>query len=174
MASLDDAISVLNRYLPEPYRIPDDRRQWWAIQLCAHLALLVVFSTLVLCVSTWVPDSDISLDSSFFLQSLDLLIPGLFLIQAYFVPMYFRHVRGRCPLWHFLGGTLLPAIVGLLFYPIYLYFLAKIWAQIMLIFALAASVLMFAKALIMHLCFRWWLAHNKPRDDSMPPLSGRL
>lgn len=174
MRFLDAAISVLNRYLPEPYRIPDDRQDWWALQMCAHVALVLVCLALVLCIRIWIPAADISLDSSFILQSLDILIPGLFLIQAYFVPMYFRHIRGRAPLWKFFGGTLLPAIIGLLFYPIYLYFLAKIWAQMMLILASAVSVLMFSEALTMHLLFQRWLARDRSKDDLQPPLSGRL
>jgi hypothetical protein len=174
MTLLDDAISALNCYLPEPYRIPDDRRQWWALQICAHVALILVFSTLVLCVSIWIPDAGISLSSQFILESLDILIPGLFLIQVYYVPMYFRYLRGRDPLWKFFSGPLLVVIIGLLFYPIYLRFLADIWAQMMLLFALAVSGLMFAEAVAIHLLFKWWLAHHKPKTDLLPPPAGRL
>jgi hypothetical protein len=174
MTFLDEAISALNSYLPEPYRIPDDRRQWWALQICAHVALILVFSTLVLCVSIWIPDAGISLSPQFFLDSLDILIPGLFLIQVYYVPMYFRYLRGRDPLWKFFSGPFLVVIIGLLIYPIYLRFLAEIWAQMMLLFALAVSGLMFAEAAAIHLLFKWWVAHSRTKTDLLPPPAGRL
>jgi hypothetical protein len=93
---------------------------------------------------------------------------------VYYVPMYFRYLRGRDPLWKFFSGPLLVVIIGLLFYPIYLRFLADIWAQMMLLFALAVSGLMFAEAVAIHLLFKWWLAHHKPKTDLLPPPAGRL
>lgn len=174
MKSADELVSILNGYLPEPYQIPEDRRQWWAVQICAHVALILIFITLVVCVNRWVPDLDLTLDRQSVLGSLDIIIPGLIAIQAYYVPMYYRYIEARDRLWKFFGGTFLIAIIGLLFYTIYLHFLAEVWAQIMLIITSAISGLMFAEALIMHLLFKWWSARNEPESDSFPPLSGRL
>lgn len=174
MRTQDELISVLNSYLPEAYQIPKDRRQWWAVQISAHVAFILVFTTLVLCVNYWIPDAGLTIDRQSVLESLEIIIPGLIAIQAYYVPMYYRFLKGRERLWRFFGGTFLPAIIGLLFYPIYLYFLADVWAQIMLIIATAISGLMFAEALLMHLLFKWWSAGNKPKGDLLPPLSGRL
>lgn len=174
MRTQDELISVLNSYLPEAYHIPEDRRQWWGLQKCAHVALILVFIALVLCVRHWIPDAGLTFDRQSVLESLDIIIPGLVAIQVYYVPMYFRFLQGRERLWRFFGGTFLPAIVGLLFYPIYLYLLAEVWAQIMLIIATAISGLMFAEALLMHLLFKWWFARNKTKDDLVPPLSGRF
>jgi hypothetical protein len=170
----NEVISVLNSYLPESYKIPDDRRQWWAVQICAHVALILVFTALVLCVNRWIPDSDLNFDRQSVLDSLDVIVPGLIAIQAYYVPIYYRYLEGKDRLWKFFGGTFLSAIIGLLFYPIYVHFLAEVWAQIMLIITLAISGLMFAEALLMHLLFKWWSARKKPKGDLLPPLSGRL
>lgn len=174
MTLLDDTISVLNRLMPEPMRIPDDRRQWWVLQICAHIALISVYAVLLICVSFWLPDTDIVVDRQFILESLGTLLPGLFLIQAYFVPVYFGYLRGRNSLWKFFAGTLLVVVVGPLFYPVFLYFLDELWAQIMLLFVMAASGLMFAEAVIMHFLVKWWLARNKPNDNLLPPFSGSL
>ena len=123
----------------------------------------------LLCVSVWLPDTDIVIDIQFILESLGALLPGLFLIQAYYVPMYLKYLGGKNSLWRFFRGTLLVVIVGPLFYPFFLYFLGELWAQFMLLFVIAASGLMFAGALIMHLLVKWWLERNKPTDDLLPP-----
>ena len=174
MSFLDNIISELNSYLPEGLRIPDDRRQWWPAQVCAHVALLVVFATLVLGVSIWLGDSDIVLDLQFVMDSLFILGPGLFLIQVYYVPMYLRYLDGGVRLWKFFGGTLLGGVIGLLAYPVFDLLFPKVWAQLMLIFASAVSGLMLAGALIMHLLFKSWQSHHKQNDDLLPPSSGRL
>lgn len=168
MTFFDDAISALNRLVPEPMRIPKDRRQWWVLQICAHVALVLVYAVLLLCVTVWLSDTDVVIDIQFLLESLGTLLPGLFLIQAYYVPMYLRYLGGRNSLWGFFRGTLLIVLVGPLFYPFFLYFLGELWARFMLLFVIAASGLMFAGALIMHLLVKWWLARNKPADDLRP------
>jgi hypothetical protein len=172
MRTQDDLIAVLNSHLPKAYQIPENRRQWWAVQICAHMALILVFTTLVLCVNHWFPDIGLSFDRQSVLESLDILIYGPIAIQAYYVPMYYRYLKGTERLWRFFGGTLLPALIGLLFYPIYLYFLAEVWAQIMLIVATAISGLMFAEALLLHLLFNWWSARDEPKGQLPPPYSG--
>lgn len=174
MGFLDGAVSALNQYLPEPYRIPDDRRQWWALQACAHAALVLVFCTLVLCIAAWDPETDVHVDGEFILESLDILLPGLFLIQVYFVPMYSRYLGGRDPLWKFFAGPAAVTVIGLLSYPVYRYFLAAVWAELMLLFALAVSTLLLAGAVAMHLIFKCWLALNRPKSDLLPPPAGRL
>ena len=62
MRLANEVVSVLNSYLPEPYRIPEDRRVWCAVQRCAHIALFLIIATLVLCVIRWAPDSDLIFD----------------------------------------------------------------------------------------------------------------
>ena len=88
--------------------------------------------------------------------------------------MYLRYLGGRNSLCRFFLGSLLIEIVGSLLYPFFLCFLGELWVRFMLLFVMAASVLMLAGAPIMHLLVKWWLAHNKPTDDLLPPFPGRF
>lgn len=144
----------LSRFLPRPDWSVEDRRRWWSVQFCAHAALLIVIvGTIFLLHALLDPGEPLIVDRGLFVGALDLLVPGLLVVQL-IVPHYLKYLAGKIVFWRFLAPALIVAVVGLCFFPVYLFFVTTFWAQMMLTLTAAVSGLILAGMLLMHLIYR--------------------
>jgi len=168
-----DPEGVSGGSLPQTSLLPEDRKTWWAIQVCAHAAFLMVIAAAgyLFYRSELAQGAGSQPSAGLWFFVAWVLIPSLLVIQWYYVPAYYRVVRGTATLWRYLLVPALPGLLGLLLYPAWWYFVSTSGADALLDIVMQVSALALAEAILLHALCRRRCVERRQTGDLLPPSS---